>query len=45
MSGSENHEEMEAENGEPGIWRAEEAGTEVPWGQLIWDVRGEASLA
>lgn len=45
MSGSENHKEMEAENGEPEIWRAEEAGTEVPWGQLIWDVRGEASLA
>lgn len=42
MPGSESHEEREAEPGEPGIWRAEEAGTEVPWGQPIWDVRGEA---
>lgn len=31
--------------GEPGVWRAEEAGTVVPWGQLIWGVRGETSLA
>lgn len=45
MPESENHEETEAENGELGIWRAEEAGTDVPWGRLIWDVRGEASLA